>query len=92
MNRPKTPKGNKIKSKFICKKEKEVTLLEVAEDLEKLVSNLNIKSDINSVIIKLKYILLDIYKIINDSKKISTKIENGIKGNKKLDENIKKEV
>ena len=92
MNRPKTPKGNKIKPKFICIKEKEVTLLDIAEDLEKLVSNLNIKSDINSVIIKLKYILLDIYKIINDSKKISTKIENGIKGNKKLDENIKKEV
>ena len=74
------------------KKEEEVILLNVAENPEKLVANLDIKSDINKVIIQLKDILLDIYKIINEDKKICTKIENGIKVNRIKDDNIKKEV
>ena len=89
MKRPKTPK---MIQNFLCKKEEEVTLLNVAENLEKLVSNLDSKSDINKVIIQLKDILLDIYKIINDNKKICVKIENGIKVNGIKDDNIKKKA
>ena len=78
--RPKTPRIKPIKNRFcdkILNTEKEVTLLEVAEKLEKIVFNLNNKSDIDLTSKKLKDILLDIYIIINQ--KHSNKIEKEIK-------------
>ena len=55
MIRPKTPRNKKLNSHFKfdlnTKQDKEVTLLEVASELENLVAKLNLKSDINKLII-----------------------------------------
>lgn len=76
----KTPRGTKLSSRFksnIFEKEKGVTLLQIAEELEKLVSKMNNKkTDLNSAVGQLKSILLSIYRIINENEKVSIKTGN----------------
>ena len=96
MNRPKTPRNNKFKSelkkKFFNPKEKEATLLEVVEHLENIVSNINSKTNINELVQKLKDILLDIYKIINNTNKKPNAVENEAKEIIKDFNEIKKDI
>ena len=74
----KTPRGTKMSARFksnIFEKEKGVTLLQIAEELEKLVSKLNNnKTDLNQAVGQLKSILLSIYRIINENEKVSIRI------------------
>ena len=94
MYRPKTPRGKKLHSRFnnflSSNNPKEISLLEVAEHLEKILSNLNNKSNIEQISKQLKDILLDIYTIININTKNNNKIENENRVNKREFEEMKK--
>ena len=81
--RSKTPTYQKSK----IEKQK-VELIDVAEELEKILSKLNNQSDINNTVKQLQDILLDIYTIINENQKNSSKV-NLIKVNKKDSEKKK---
>ena len=81
--RSKTPTYQKSK----IEKQK-VELIDVAEELEKILSKLNNQSDINNTVKQLQDILLDIYTIINENQKNSSKV-NIIKVNKKDSEEKK---
>lgn len=94
----KTPRGTKLSSRFksnIFEKEKGVTLLQIAEELEKLVSKMNNKkTDLNSAVGQLKSILLSIYRIINENEKVSIKTgnhEEELKKVQELQEEIKRD-
>ena len=75
----------------IFEKEKGVTLLQIAEELEKLVSKLNNnKTDLNQAVGQLKSILLSIYRIINENEKVSIRIESNEEQLKKKSQRIRR--
>ena len=92
----KTPRGTKMSARFksnIFEKEKGLTLLQIAEELEKLVSKLNNnKTDLNQAVGQLKSILLSIYRIINENEKVSIKIESNEEQLKKKVQELQDEI
>jgi ABC-type transporter Mla subunit MlaD len=92
----KTPRGTKMSARFksnIFEKEKGVTLLQIAEELENLVSKLNNnKTDLNHTVGQLKNIILSIYRIINENEKVPIKIKSNEEELRKKVQELEEEI